>query len=92
MFLFFEPCVDGGVVVAADAEGGCGELAALGQRGDGTLCVEDVQEGLVLLLAGDDNYVIEVLCTCADEADAAYVDLLDNVRFAGTLATVCSKG
>ena len=41
--------------------------------------VEDVEEHLVLSLARNDHHVVEVLCAGADERDAAYVDLFDDV-------------
>ena len=90
--LFAEPCVDGGVVVAADTEGCGGKLAALLEGRLGALSVQDIQQGLVLLLGGNDDDVVEVLGTCADEADAADVDLLDDVGFAGTAGHGLLKG
>ena len=75
--------VDGRVVVAADAEGVHGEGAAIGQRGAGALAVEDVEQQAVLRLRRDDDHVVEVLGSGADERDAADVDLLDDVGFRG---------
>ena len=42
--LLLEPCVDGGVVVAADAESACSEQASLVFGGLGALLAHDVEQ------------------------------------------------
>ena len=57
-----------------------------------TLLLEQLQQRLVLGLAGNDNHIVEVLGSGTDKADATYINLLDNISLASTTATVCSKG
>ena len=71
--------MDGGVVVAAYAEGaGCQHLAVF-DVGLRALLVEAVEQHAALGLAGHDDHVIEVLGSGTDERDAADVYLLDDV-------------
>lgn len=71
--------MDCSIVVAAYAECALSEHLALSESGLCAVSVEDVEEHLVLSLARNDHHVVEVLCAGADERDAAYVDLLDDV-------------
>ena len=80
---------NGGVVMAGYFEGTGGEFAALNQCGAGTLLVQHVEQIAVFGLVGNDDYILEVLCSSADERDAAYVDLLDRVFLRSTAG---SKG
>ena len=57
---------DGGIVVARHAEGMGSEFTALLQRGVGTLLVEYVEQIAVLILAGNDDDVVEVLGSSTD--------------------------
>ena len=70
---------DGRVVVGRYAEGFLGKPAALLQRRRGATLHEDVAQRLVLRLRGHDDHVVVVLGCRADQRDAAYVDLLDDV-------------
>ena len=73
--------MDGRVIVAAHAERALGKHLAVFYVGLCALLVENVEQHAVFCLAGHDNHVLEVLGSGADERDAAYVDLLDDVGF-----------
>ena len=77
--LAVEVVEDGRVVVGRYAEGFLGKPAALLQRRRGATLHEDVAQRLVLRLRGHDDHVVVVLGCRADQRDAAYVDLLDDV-------------
>ena len=70
---------DGGVVVGRYAESLFGEPAAFFERRRRAPLHQDVAQRLVLGLRGDDDHVVVVLGGGADERDAAYVYLLDDV-------------
>ena len=57
--------MNGGVVVAAYAEGACSQHAAVFDVGLCALLVEDVEQHAVFSLAGHDHHVFEVLCSGA---------------------------
>ena len=71
--------MDCSIVVAAYAECALSEHLALSESSLCAVSVKDVEEHLVLSLARNDHHVVEVLCAGADERDAAYIDLLDDV-------------
>ena len=54
-------------------------MAALLERGAGTLGTDDAAQLSIFGLGGDDDHILEVLRTGTDERDAADVDLLDDV-------------
>ena len=72
------------VIVAADAEGPGGEPLAVGQFALCALLLQQVEQSSVFSLGGHDDDVAEVLGSCTDEADATYVDFLDDVGLACT--------
>ena len=71
--------MDGSVVVAAYAESASSEHLAVLEVCLSALLVKDVEKHAVFCLAGHDNHILEVLGSCTDERDAAYIDLLDDV-------------
>ena len=82
--LFGEPVVDGGIVVAAHCEGTLAEHTTVFNVGLGALLVEDGEQHRVLGLARNDDHVVEVLGSGADERNATDVDLLDNFLLRST--------
>ena len=71
--------MDGGVVMTAHTEGTLSKHLAVSEVGNSTLLVEDVEQHAILGLARNDNHIVEVFGSCADERDATYINLLDNV-------------
>ncbi len=59
----FEPPIDGGIIVAAHTKGSSSKGTPLCQRGLCALGIENVKQGLVLFLGGNDDHVVEVLGT-----------------------------
>ena len=68
--------------MAAYAKGTLGKHLPVGQVGLCAFLVEYVKKHAILGLARHDYHVVEILCTGADERDAAYVYLLDDVGIA----------
>ena len=64
------------VVVAADAEGLGGEPPAVGELALCALLLQEVEQGFVLCLRGDNDDIAEVLGRSTNEADAAYLKLI----------------
>ena len=65
--------------MGTDRKGGRGEGLALGQGGVSVLFRQQTQQFSVVGHGGHDHHVAMVLGRCADQADAADVDLLDHV-------------
>ena len=60
------------------------EAAVDSPEWDAALLLEQLQQRLVLGLAGNDNHIVEVLGSGTDKADATYINLLDNISLAST--------
>ena len=43
-----------------------------------------IKKYVVLSLAWNDDYILEVLCTCTDQRNTTNINLLDNINIAGT--------
>ena len=64
---FLEIGMDGCIVMRADAKCLLGKPLALSLGGAGALSLHDVEQSLVLRLARNNDYIVEVLCTGTDE-------------------------
>ena len=86
MLLCIKVTEDSCIVVRTDGKSTACEVATLLEGGACSALTKDGVQGSVVCLRRDDDYVLEVLCCPADEADTADVDLLDDVFFA------CARG
>ena len=77
-----------GVISGTLEEGFGGEAAAVLNGGDSLFSAEQLQQVSVGVLAGDNDYVTEVLCGSAYEGDAAYVNLFDYLFFRGVFGDI----
>ena len=68
------------------------KLFALAEFGAGAAAGEDVHERSVFRLRRNDDDVLEVFGCCSDERDAADVNLLDDVCFAGSFFDSLREG
>ena len=91
-FLLSKPSVDCSIIVRTYTKGTLCEHLAVFDISLCTLLLENIKKYVVLSLAWNDDYILEVLCTCTDQRNTTNINLLDNISIAGTLATVCSNG
>ena len=62
-----KPVVNGSVIMGTDSEGACSKHAALFECSSCSLSVDDVEQHGILGLGGDDDHVLEILRSGADE-------------------------